>query len=189
MQSRGAQHLREVTGTYGLEITIRAALDILTRFEIPHLIAGGVAVQEHGYFRVTTDVDIIVPDPGEAVDTLTAPLDTFFEALPRVFDTVRDKRNDVLINFLPAGGTLKANCRVPFPNPKSPSDAPVFVTLEELIALKLDSWSGSPNHRHKDKSDVIELIKTLKLPRDLGVCEAVRDLYLETWDALANEPE
>lgn len=181
MQSPGAQHLREVTGTYGLEITIRAALEILTRFEIPHLIAGGVAVQEHGYFRVTTDVDIIVPDLGEAVDALTAPLDSFFEAVPRIFDTVRDRRNDVLINFLPAGGTLKANCRVPFPNPKSGSDAPVFV------ALKLDSWQGSPNHRLKDKADVIELIKALKLPRDLAVADAVRDLYLETWDALATE--
>jgi len=189
MQSRGAQHLREVTGTYGLEMTIRAALDILTRFEIPHLIAGGVAVQEHGYFRVTTDVDIIVPDPGEAVDALTAPLDTFFEALPRIFDTVRDKRNDVLINFLPAGGTLKANCHVPFPHPKAPSDAPTFVTLEELIALKLDSWQGSPNHRLKDKADVIELIKALKLPRDLAVCDAARDLYVQTWDALKAESD
>ena len=152
MQSRGAQHLREVTGTCGLEMTIRVALGILTRFESPHLIAGGIAVQEHGYFRVTTDVDIIVPDPGEAVDVLTAPLDTCFVALPRISETVRDRRNEVLINFLPAGGVLRSHCRVAFPHPKTATDQSTFVTLEELIALKLDSWFGSPNHRIKDTS-------------------------------------
>ena len=189
MQSRGAQHLREVTGTYGMETTLRDALEILARFAIPHLIAGGIAVQEHGYFRVTTDIDIIVPDPGEAVDALTTSLDTCFDALPKIFDTVRDRRNDVLINFLPAGGVLRSDCRVAFPNPRELTDKPTFVTLEELIALKLDSWFGSPNHRLKDKADVIELIKVLNLPRDLEICDAARGLYVETWDALKGEAE
>jgi len=57
-----------------------------------------------------------------------------------------------------------------------------------LIALKLDSWSNSPNRLHKDKTDVIELIQALRLPRDLAVDESVRTLYVETWDALAAEP-
>jgi hypothetical protein len=39
----------------------------------------------------------------------------------------------------------------------------------------------------KDKADVIELIKALHLPRGLAVEEAVRSLYLETWDPLAAE--
>ena len=29
---------------------------------IPHLIVGGIAVQEYGYPRVTIDVDLVVPD-------------------------------------------------------------------------------------------------------------------------------
>ena len=61
------------------------------------------------------------------------------------------------------------------------------MSLEKLISLKLDSWSNSPNRRLKDKADVIELIKALHLPRELGVDEAVRPLWLETWDALAAE--
>ena len=59
--------------------------------------------------------------------------------------------------------------------------------LELLISLKLDSWSHTPNRRLKDKADVIELIKVLHLPRELAVDEAVRTLYLDTWDALAAE--
>ncbi len=59
--------------------------------------------------------------------------------------------------------------------------------LDELIALKLDSWAGSPVRRHKDKTDVIELISRRKLPRDLAVNPVVRALYTETWDALQAE--
>jgi len=53
-----------------------------------------------------------------------------------------------------------------------------------LIALKLDSWAESPTRRHKDKTDVIELIKHRNLPRSLAVNAEVRPLYTETWDAL-----
>jgi hypothetical protein len=187
MESEGAQHLREVTGTYGMELTVRSAVEILSRFEIPHLIAGGLAVQEHGYFRVTTDADIIVPDPGEAVDVLTGGLDGHFEKVQRLEDTVRDRRNQVLINFLPAGAVLRKACKVPFPVPSTATDAPAFVTLEQLISLKLDSWAASPTSRLKDKADVVELIKALKLPRNLPVADSVRSLYEETWDGLMNE--
>ena len=103
-------------------------------------------------------------------------------------DTVKYKRNGVLINLLQAGHVLKAGCRVPFPVPIEVWDEPRFVSLEKLIALKLDSWSNSHNRRHKDKTDVIELIQALRLPRDLAVDESVRTLYVETWDALAAEP-
>jgi len=89
-------------------------VDVLTHFDTAHLVADGVTVQDHGYFRVT---------------------------------------------------------------------------LEQLIALKLDSWSGSPARRLKDKAGVIELMKVLELPRDLKIVEAVRGLYVETWDALQADPE
>jgi hypothetical protein len=46
---------------------------------------------------------------------------------------------------------------------------------------------GSPTHRLKDKSDVVELIKNRKLPRELPVVSAVKQFYLETWDALRAE--
>lgn len=187
VKTRGAYILRENTGTSGLEQTVRAALGILADHDIPHLIVGGLAVQEHGYFRVTLDADIVVPDVLEAVELLTANLSGPFQAMPGIEDTVLDKRNGVQINFLPAGRALVPNAKVPLPTPDCISEAPQFVTLEQLISLKLDSWFGQPNSRLKDKADVVELIKALKLPRDLNVAIAVRTVYQETWDGLQSE--
>jgi hypothetical protein len=189
VKNGGALHLRETTGTSGLDLTVRDAVFVLAHHLVPHLIAGGLAVQEHGYYRVTLDADIIVPDVLEAADLLTADLSGPFERYPGCEDTVRDRRNEVLIHLMPAGRTYKAACKVPFPMPTAVSDVPQYVSLAKLISLKLDSWVNSPNRRHKDKTDVIELIKTLHLPRDLAVDNAISHLYLETWDALQQEPE
>src|SRR5690349_9494617 len=115
VETRGAYVLREETGTSGLERTARDAVGILADHQIPHLIAGGVAVQEHGYFRVTLDVDIIVPDVLDAREILTANLSGPFQQYPGCQETVRDKRNGVLIHLLPAGFVYKEGCRVPFP--------------------------------------------------------------------------
>ena len=121
------------------------------------------------------------------MDLLTTDLSGPFAPIPGQQDTVKDTRNGVLINLLPAGRVLKQGCRVPFQTPKEMSEQPLFVSLEQLVSLKLDSWLNSPNRRLKDKADVVELIKALHLPRELPVDDAVRSLYLESWDALAAE--
>ena len=113
MESKGAYVLRETTGTSGLEQTVRDAVSILADHLIPHLIAGGLAVQEHGYFRVTLDVDIIVPDMLDALEILTANLAGPFTQYPDCHDTVRDQRNGVLVNLLPAGVVFKDGCKSP----------------------------------------------------------------------------
>ena len=179
-----ASLLRENTGTTGIVDTLRRAVEVLAHYDIPHLVVGGIAVQEHGYYRVTLDVDLVVPDILEAVEFLTADLSGPFERVPNCETRVRDRRNGVFIDLLPAGYVLKDGCKVPFPTPTKVSDLPVLATLPEIISLKLDSWSGSPVRRHKDKTDVIELIKVLDLPRDLPVRPPTRKLYEETWDAL-----
>ena len=187
MTNQDAYLLRENTGTSGVVETARTAVSVLADHDIPHLIVGGIAVQEHGYPRVTIDVDIVVPDVLEAVEWLTASLTGPFYRVPEVHGRVEDRRNGVFVDLLPAGKVLKRGCRVPFPQPGKVVEELQIVKLEELISLKLDSWSGSPLRRHKDKTDVIELITRRKLPRDLAVAPAVRDLYTETWDALQSE--
>jgi hypothetical protein len=82
---------------------------------------------------------------------------------------------------------VKRGCKIPFPQPGTSSGKLQIIPLEELVSLKLDSWNNSPNHRLKDKSDVVELILRRKLPRDLAINPAVCSLYLETWDALQAE--
>src|SRR5437762_4220772 len=64
-----AMELWEGTGTAVVE-TARAVSSLLAEHGIPVLIAGGVAVQLHGYPRVTVDVDIVVPDVQKAREFL-----------------------------------------------------------------------------------------------------------------------
>ncbi len=187
VNNQAAYTLRENTGTSGIVETARTAAAVLAEHDIPHLVVGGLAVQEHGYPRVTIDVDIVVPDVLEAVEFLTASLTGPFYRVPNVDVRVEDRRNGVLIDLLPAGKVLQRGCKVPFPQPDKVTEQIQIVTLEELISLKLDSWAGSPARRLKDKADVNELILRRKLPRDLAVNSAVRALYLETWDALQAE--
>ena len=187
MANRDAYILRENTGTSGVVQTARTVAAVLAQHDIPHLIVGGIAVQEHGYPRTTIDVDIVVPDVLEAVEWLTADVTGPFARVKGCDDRLEDRRNGVMVDLLPAGHVLKRGCKVPFPKPAQVADDLQIIPIAELISLKLDSSAQSPLRRHKDKTDVIELITRRKLPRDLAVAPAVRALYLETWDALQAE--
>ncbi len=182
-----AQILREGTGTSGVLETARAVAGLLAEHDIPHLIIGGIAVQEHGYPRVTIDVDLVVPDVLEAVEFLTASLTGPFYRVPDAADRVEDRRTHTFVDLLPAGQVVKRGCQVPFPQPTKATDDLQIATLEDLISLKLDSWQHSPLKRLRDKTDVVELILRRKLPRLLAVNSAVRPLYEETWDAIQAE--
>ena len=187
MTDQAAYVLRENTGTSGVVQTAQAAVAVLAAHDIPHLIVGGIAVQEHGYARVTLDVDIVVPDVLEAVEFLTADLSGPFVRVKGCEDRVEDRRNGVAVDLLPAGRVVKRGCQIPFPQPVSASNKLQVVKLEELVSLKLDSAAHSPLRRLRDKTDVVELILRRKLPRDLAVAAAAAPLYLETWDALQAE--
>ncbi len=187
MKNEAAYLLRENTGTSGVVRTARTAAATLAQHDIPHLIVGGIAVQEHGYPRVTIDVDIVVPDVLEAVEWLTADLTGPFARVKDCDERLEDRRNGVLVDLLPAGHVLKRGCKVPFPVPTKVAEDLQIIPIADLISLKLDSWFGSPAKRLKDKADVTELILRRKLPRDLAVAPAVGTLYLETWDALQAE--
>src|ERR1700690_947169 len=139
MTNQAAHVLRENTGTSGIVESARAAVAVLAGHGIPHLIIGGLAVQEHGYPRVTIDVDIVVPDVLEAVEFLTASLTGPFYRVPKVEDRVEDRRNGVQIDLLPAGKVLRRGCKVPFPQPGKVTEQLQIVKLEELVSLKLDS--------------------------------------------------
>ena len=60
MTNSEAYILREATGTSGVLESARTAAATLAHYDIPHLVVGGMAVQEHGYARVTIDVNIVV---------------------------------------------------------------------------------------------------------------------------------
>lgn len=60
MTNQAAYLLRENTGTSGVVQTAQTAVATLAAHDVPHLIVGGVAVQEHGYPHVTVDLELIL---------------------------------------------------------------------------------------------------------------------------------
>ena len=141
------------------------------------------SVQEHGWPRYTIDVDIIVPDVEFAREKLSL---NGFEANPGSKMTVTDRETKVEIDVLPGGGKVGPG-PVAFPMPTKVSDKPQYLTLTDLISVKVSSYIGSPFDRARDYSDVVELVKANRPLRDLAVNPMVRDEYHKIWDGLHAE--
>jgi hypothetical protein len=77
-----------------------------------------------------------------------------------------------------------------------PEDASVdrcgisVLQLTKLIELKLTAGMSS-ELRHRDLSDVMELIQILSLPREFaeGLDPSVRDKFLDLWDKIEAAPK
>src|SRR3954463_8622688 len=98
-----AEFLRESSGSTNIELMLLKAVKILALFDIPHYVCGGFAVQEHGYPRLTVDVDIIVPNVGSAREKLA--MNGFRENTGSQM-TVTDRETKVEVDLLPGGGKL-----------------------------------------------------------------------------------
>lgn len=175
-----ARFLRESSQSSDIEKTLNVAAKVLGTFDIPHLVCGGYAVQEHGYARFTSDVDIIVPDVQQARERLAL---NGFRENPGSKMTVTNRVTKVEIDLLPGGGRVGPG-PIALPTPTQVSKTPRIIDLPRLLTIKLSSYMGSPVHRAKDFGDVVELIKANDPPRDLAVDSRVRELYQKTWDQL-----
>lgn len=117
---------------------MRTASAALSRAGVRHVVVGGLAVGAHGFPRATRDVDFLVGD--EAFEKHDGGLVTLRPGVP--FQV-----NGVAIAFLAAGSHEAFLAQALSAPGGSFIDAPV------LVYLKLKS------PRHKDRTDVIELIK------------------------------
>ena len=144
-----ATFLRRATATTPLEKTLGKAVSILAEWGIPHYACGGFAVQEHGYPRLTIDVDVIVPDPGQAMWRLRQS--GLFRKNQGSRMTVTDKETKVPIDLLKGGSTVSKEDSVALPMPTMVSATPVFLALEDLISAKLSAG------RQQDLADVVEI--------------------------------
>jgi hypothetical protein len=117
---------------------MRLASDALKRAGVRHVVVGGLAVGANGFPRATRDVDFLVGD----------------EAFERH-----------------AGGLVTLRPGVPFQVNRVPVDFIGMEPSEGFLAAALDAEAGSiidgpplvymklKSPRHKDRTDVIELIK------------------------------
>jgi hypothetical protein len=175
-----ADLLRKVSGSTEIGKTMRKAVKALASRNIPSLIVGGYAVQENGYARFTSDVDIVVPDVVEAHGILSIH---GFKENPGSTMTLTDRVTKVEVDLLPGGGSVGPG-PLKLPLPTMVSEQPRIADLKTLIEIKLSSYLGSPTRRAQDLADVVQLVQANGLGRKFLVDPAVEGQYLAIMDGL-----
>lgn len=160
---------------------------------IPYAVAGAMALNAHGYRRVTTDVDLLLTREGLAAFKARHLGRGWVENFPGsrgMRDTEHGVKIDVILTGdFPGDGKPKS---VAFPDPSvARRNGDVMVLpLRDLVELKLASGMSNPG-RMKDLADVQELIKHVDLPVELGddLDPLVRDEYRRIWSATRDNPD
>jgi hypothetical protein len=156
---------------------------------IPYAIVGGMALNIHGFTRVTRDVDILLTTEGLKKFEQRCVGRGYVRAFEGARKTFRDTETAVPIEVLstgeyPGDGKPKA---VAFPDPARVAvdvEGLRVIALQNLIELKLASGLSAA-HRLRDLADVQDLIVVLKLGRELSekLDPSVRHEYLRLWDS------
>ena len=179
------------------EADVQKALERLARLldekEIPYAVIGAMALNEWGYRRVTTGVDVLLTPEGWRAFEAEALGRGYVKKFPGsrgLRDTEASINVDVVLaGDYPGDGKPKP---VVFPDPAQAAvrgRRVALLPLPKLIELKLASGLSAP-HRLKDLADVLELIRQLSLPPETAesLDSSVRAKYEELWQA-AQTPE
>lgn len=193
-RSTYAEALRFFNGTGMLNDALDRLVSDLDRKDIDYAVIGALALNQHGFPRLTVDIDILLNEEGlrrfhaELVGLGYRPA---FEGARKKFRTSENVPIDVIISGeYPGDGLPKA---VVFPEPSTFAveiDGVQTISLEKLIELKLASGLSAP-HRLKDLADVQELIKIKHFDVSFAekLDESVRPKFLELTEAVLSAGE
>jgi len=186
--------LREASAYFAgegrLHGTLRRLTQRLDAGGIPYALLGGLALAEHGYPRLTEDIDLLLTPSGLERFRRLLVGRRYRPAFSGAKKTFRDTETGVRIEIVttgeyPGDGLPKP---VAFPDPTTPGMTVEvagirIVTLEKLIELKLASGMSAP-HRLRDLADVQDLIARLSLPLTLAdrLDPSVQAAYRDLWE-------
>jgi hypothetical protein len=167
----------------------RLAADLDSK-KIDYAVIGAIALNQHGFQRLTVDIDILMTAEGlekflrELVGLGYRPA---FEGAKKKFQITRENipLEVITAGEYPGDGKPKP---VVFPEPKQYAieiDGVKTISLEKLVELKLASGISAP-HRLKDLADVQELIKVKGLDAEFAerLDEYVRGKFIELYEAV-----
>lgn len=170
--------------------TMRRLAERLASESIPYAVAGGMALGEHGYVRMTDDVDIVLTASGLERFVERCVGRGYVPAFPGAAREFRDAETRVRIEVLvtgeyPGDGKPKP---VSFPHPETSSIEVAgirVIELPRLVELKLASGMTAPD-RLRDLADVQELIRAEELDESFAdrLDPSVRAKFLELLAAL-----
>lgn len=162
----------------------------LENLNIDYAVIGAVALNQHGYQRLTVDIDVLLTKDGlirfrnELVGLGYRPA---FEGAKKKFRTTEE---NIPVDVITTGEFPGEGSPTPvaFPNPVDACvniDGVNTLTLEKLIELKLASGMTAPD-RLKDLADVQELIKLKNLEANFAskLNEYVREKFVELAQAV-----
>jgi hypothetical protein len=169
--------------------TLRKVAHRLDELGIAYAVAGGLALNAHGYRRLTVDIDLLVTREG--LKAIHVHLERLGCVSPSADSKkLRDTEHGVRIDFLVTGGYPGDGKPKPvaFPDPAVVAverNGINYLSLPCLIELKLAS--GITNRgRLKDLADVVELLKRQDLPQEFAeqLDPFVRVKFTEFWEAV-----
>ena len=194
LQRGGDQMLREASAYFAgkgrLHSTLRQLVQRLQEEDIPYALLGGLALAEHGFPRLTEDIDLLLTPAGLQRFHQRLVGREYRPASSGAHKTMRDTETGVRIEIVttgeyPGDGLPKP---IAFPDPAAPGatiqiEGIRVVTLETLIELKLASGTSAP-HRLRDLADVQDLIVRLELPLSWGdrLDPSVQPAYRDLWE-------
>jgi hypothetical protein len=177
-----------------VQIALAKIARLLDEAQIPYALIGALAMAEHGYVRLTIDIDLLLAPEGLAEFKRRHLGRGYVEKFPgsRGF---RDTENGVPIDVVLAGdypGDGKPK-PVRFPDPATAAirGRLSLLPLARLVELKIASGMSAA-HRLKDLADVLELVRSAHLEEALAddLDESVREKYRELWRAAqTRDPE
>lgn len=154
-------------GRGDLRTTMSRLAARLAAEKIEYAVVGAMALGQHGYVRMTEDVDVLITREGLRRFSETCSGKGYVPTHRGAKRMFRDAETGVRIEFLVAGefpGDGKPK-PVAFPDPAICSrevDGIWVVTLPRLVELKLASGLTAPD-RLRDLADVQELIRSERL--------------------------
>jgi hypothetical protein len=173
-----------------LQSTLRHLAQRLGAEGIQYALLGGLALAEHGFPRLTEDIDLLLTPSGLERFHQRLVGRGYRPAFSGAQKTFRDTETGVRIEVVTSGeypgdGLPKP---VAFPDPATPGatierEGIRVVTLEKLIELKLASGASAP-HRLRDLADVQDLILRLALPASFAdrLDPSVHATYRTLWE-------
>jgi hypothetical protein len=192
---RYAEVSRYFMGQGKLNLALAKLARDLKEHGIDYMVIDALALFEHGYARLTEDIDLVMMIEGleifhrELIGLGYLP--AFQGAKKRLRSTTDGITIEVMITGeYPGDGKPKP---VSISDPATASveiDGVRFVTLEKLIELKLASGMTAP-HRLKDLADVQELIKVRGLQPEFAerLDPYVRDKFVELAETVKQSPK
>ena len=194
LAERYAEISRYFMGQGRLNIALVKLARDLKEHGIDYMVIGAIALFEHGYARLTEDIDLVMTLKGLEVfhrELIGLGYLPAFQGAKRLCSTTEGITIEVMVTGeYPGDGKPKP---VSIPDPAEASieiEGVRFVNLEKLIELKLASGMTAP-HRLKDLADVQELIKVRGLQPEFAerLDPYVREKFVELAETVKQGPK